>query len=143
MNTPSVSKLQKFVTAMKRLKSKFVTSETLSREVGLYPESINETLSFFDPLVMMDFTYDLRGLLPVIEKYIEEEESKKTPKPIAERVTKKKLLKYESISEFIYEKMTTGGFLDKNTILTDVDLRSLKRLVSDEQAKRKAVKRKK
>ena len=143
MNTPTVSKLQKFVAAIKRLKSKFVTSETLSREVGLYPESINGTLSFFDPLVMMDFTYDLRGLLPVIEKYIEEEDSKKTPKATTERVTKKKMLKYESISEFIYEKMTTGGFLDKNTVLTDIELRGLKRLIADEQAKRKAAKHKK
>lgn len=142
MNMP-IAKLKKILTAIKHAKTKVVTSETLSRDVGLYPEAINELLSFFDPLVNMDYTYDVRSLVEPIEKWIASEEAKKEKKPAAPRLSKKTLQQYESINEFIYAKLTIGGIVDKTVQLSDLDLRGLKRLVSDEQAKRKSLKAKK
>lgn len=143
MNTPTLVKLKKIVLAIKHSKSKVVTSETLSRDVGLYPEAINELLSFFDPMVTMDFSYDLKGLLPSMETWIAAEEAKKEKKPSAPRVSKKNLDEFSSINEFVYAKLTIGGIVDKAMPLTDLDLRILKRLIAAEQAKRKSLKTKK
>ena len=143
MNNPSIAKLKKILVAIKHAKTKVVTSETLSRDVGLYPEAINDLLSFFDPLVTMDFTYDLKSLVEPIEAWITAEDAKKEKKPSAPRLSKKAMDQYESINEFIYAKLTIGGIVDKTVQLSDLDLRALKRLVSSEQAKRKALKSKK
>ncbi len=143
MNNLSIAKLKKILTAIKHAKTKVVTSETLSREVGLYPEAINELLSFFDPLVTMDFSYDLKSLVEPMETWISSEEAKKEKKPATPRLSKKTLEQFESINEFIYAKLTIGGIVDKTVQLSDLDLRALKRLVNDEQAKRKVLKAKK
>lgn len=143
MNNPTIAKLKKILTAIKHAKTKVVTSETLSRDVGLYPEAINDLLSFFDPLVTMDYAYDVKSLVDPIERYIATEEAKKEKKPATPRLSKKAVDQYASINEFIYAKLTIGGIVDQTVQLSDLDLRALKRLVNDEQAKRKSLKAKK
>ena len=137
MKEPSVTLLKKYLAAMGKIKAKYITSERLSRVVGVYPEVINENLSYFDPLLIMDYEYNLLELVPAIKKYIEEkEEGNNTPKvPL---VTKKVAGEYESVADFVYKRMTIGGLVDKNAVLTDKELRILKHLVNDElNAKKK------
>ncbi len=136
-NKPSVSTLKKYLNAMSKTKFKYVTAERLSKMVGIYPEVITDTLSYFDPMLVMDYEYNLLELIPQIKDYIIVQEEKKTPINRSTSVTKKELHDYESVNDFVYRKMSIGGMIDKSVELTDHDLRILKKLINEEQAKRK------
>ena len=140
MKGPSISVLKKYLTAMSKKKVKYMTCERLSSLVGVYPEVIAENLSYFDPLLNMDPSYDLLALIPQIKEYIQQEEDKKSPSAPKVVATRKDIDGYESVSDFVYKKMTFAGMVDRNLVLNEKDLRILKRLVSDELA---ALKKKK
>ena len=140
MKGPSITILKKYLNAMTKSKVKYMTCERLSRIIGVYPEVIAENLSYFDPLLNMDPSYDLLALIPQMKQYIQEEEDKKVntaPKVVAKR---KDVVEYESVNDFVYKKMTFAGMVDRNLVLNEKDLRILKRLVNDELA---ALKKKK
>lgn len=137
MKAPSVTVLKKYLNAMLKIKAKYVTAERLSKVVGVYPEIINETLSYFDPMLMMDPSADLLELIPQIKQYIVDIEEKKTPVVRKDLVTKKQVLEYESINDFVYQKMSFGGMLNREAYLSDKDLKILKKLIAEEQEKRK------
>lgn len=136
MKKPNVSTLKKYVSAMSKIKAKYITSERLSRVIGVYPEVINENLSYFEPMLMMDASYNLLELVPAIKEYIEEQSEKKTP-IIHLPVRKKETIQYASLNDFVYQKYSVGGMLDKGAELTDRDLRVMKKLINEELAKRK------
>ena len=141
MKEPNVKELKKYLQGMAKLpKAKYITSERLSRIIGIYPEVINETLSYFDPMIMMDYEYNLLELVPSIKKFIEDKEAKRTPTPKPVMVKKDEVDAYENYFDFIYKKLTYGGMLDRNVNLSDKDLKILKRLISEELANRKAKK---
>lgn len=142
MKTPSVTNLKKYLSSLNHLKKKYVTSEMLSRIVGVYPEVINETLSFFDPMVNMDYQFNLMNLVEPIEKYIADIENARPNLAPKKMITKKALEKYESVADFLYQKMTIGGIVDRNIILTDIELRELKKLIANEQLNRRNLKKK-
>lgn len=137
MKTPSIAVLKKYLAAMTKTKAKYITTEKLSRILGVYPEIIAETLSYFDPMVNMDYEYDLTELIPSIENYIDKSQANKPVTIKKNLVTQKILDQYSSIGDFIYKKMTIGGLLDPNTELNDKDLKILKKLIAEEQQKRK------
>ena len=142
MKEPKLADVKKYLNAILKLKKKYVTTERLSRVVGLYPEIINETLSYFEPTINMDPDYNLMELVPALKEFIEKAEEEKNnflAKPQVV-VKKKDVDQYDSIYDFVYRKMTNaGGLLDKNVILSDADLKILKKLISEEQAKRKNI----
>ena len=137
MKGPSVTVLKKYLNAMTKNKVKYMTCERLSRIVGVYPEIIAEALSYFDPLLNMDPSYDLLVLIPQIKEYIQEEEEKKASNAPKIMAKKKDINEYESVSDFVYKKMTFAGMVDRNLVLNEKDLRILKRLVNDELAELK------
>ena len=138
MKAPSVNVLKKYLSALTKIKAKYVTAERLSRVIGVYPEVINDTLSYFEPMLMMDPEYNLLALVPEIKKYLNEiEEKKSAPVQPVETVSRKQLEEYESVVDFIYKKMSIGGIIDRGAYLTDRDLRIIKRLATDELKKRK------
>ena len=137
MKTPSVSVLKKYLSAMGKIKGKYITAEKLSRVVGIYPEIILENLSYFEPMLMMDTEYNLLSLVPTIKEYINDLEEKKVPVDRMEVVNKKDIVEYESVVDFIYKKMTVGGIIDRGATLSDKDLRIIKRLANEELNKRK------
>ncbi|MCF0108048.1 MAG: hypothetical protein HUJ59_03490 [Bacilli bacterium] len=137
MKAPSVTILKKYLSAMQKIKAKYITAERLSKVVGVYPEIINENLSYFDPMLAMDPSADLLELVPEIKKYIIDIEEKKTPTVHKDSIKKKEISEYNSINDFVYQKMTYGGMLNKEAYLTDKDLKILKKLIQDEQEKRK------
>lgn len=140
MKAPSVNVLKKYLSALTKIKAKYVTAERLSRVVGVYPDVICETLSYFEPMLMMDTEYNLLQLVPDIKKYITDLEEKKTPVQPIDMISKKQLDEYESVVDFIYKKMTVGGIIDRGAYLTDKDLRIIKRLAAEELKKRKGKK---
>ena len=125
---------------MSKIKAKYITAEKLSRVVGVYPDVICETLSYFEPMLMMDTEYNLLQLVPDIKKYITDLEEKKVPVQPVETISKKQLDEYESVVDFIYKKMSVGGIIDRGAYLTDKDLRIIKRLAAEELKKRKGKK---
>lgn len=142
MKKLSKTLLKKYISAIKKEKKKVMTCEDLSNYIGVYPEVIAEYLSYFDPMVPMDMFYNIKDLLPDLEKELAilEEETPKVVKPV--RITKKEIDKYGSIATFVYEKMTTGGLVDRNVTLSDKDLRLLKKLITLEEKERKKGKKK-
>ena len=138
MGSVKTNDLKKYLNGLLKLNKKYVTSERLSKYVGVYPEIINEHLSYFEPTLMMDPEYNLMELVPTIKNYLVEQEENKTLIKKNPSIKKVDLNKYESINDFIYQKMTSvGGLLDRNVVLSDQDLRVLKKLVAEEQANRK------
>ena len=123
---------KKYLTAIESNKKKFLTCEGLSRTMGIYPEIIAENLSYFEPMLAMDPSYDLKELIPALKAYIEEESQKSQKAPVV-KVNKKELNEYKSVSDFLYKKMTTvGGLVDKYATLSEADLKILKKLVQIE-----------
>ena len=141
MKAPSITVLKKYLSALTKIKAKYVTAERLSRVIGVYPEVINETLSYFEPMLMMDPDYNLLELVPAIKQYIEDLEEKKTsPINPVDNISRKQIEEYESVVDFIYKKMSVGGIIDRGAYLTDKDLRIIKRLAAEELKKRKGKK---
>ena len=136
MKAPSVNVLKKYLSALGKIKAKYVTAERLSRVIGVYPEVINETLSYFEPMLMMDPDYNLLSLVPEMKIYINEKEENKAPVHQIEQVSKKQLEEYEDVVDFIYRKMSIGGIIDRGAYLTDKDLRMIKKLAAEELKKR-------
>ncbi len=146
MNGPTLTNVRKYISAIKKSPRKYLTSEHLSKELGLFPDVINRILSYFDPLVNMDFTYDVRTLLPLMEEYASKlnEESKRTRQPRVQ-ASKKEVSAFESINDFVFKKyiFESSGLFNRGVKLNDADLRVLKKLVLLEQNERKSKRTKK
>lgn len=127
---------KKYLSAIQSSKKKFLTCDNLSKSMGIYPEIIAENLSFFEPMLAMTADYNLKELVPQIEKYIEEENSK-APKKTRVIVSKEKVEEYDSVADFVYQKMTIGGLVDRSAELSTVDLKTLKKLIQSELDERK------
>ena len=137
MKEPSVSTLKKYLSCMSKTKAKYITAERLSKVVGIYPEVISDTLSYFDATLKMDYEYNLLELVPTIKQFIEDKEKKKDVLIRIDPISKKDVDKYDSVIDFVYKKMAIGGFVDKSVNLSSSDLRILKRLINEELNKRK------
>lgn len=122
---------KKYLSAIEGSKKRYITCESLSRVMGIYPEVIAEQLSFFEPMLAMDPSFDLKELVSVISQYIEEEEAKKEKKNVV-KVSKKDISGYKSVADFLYKKMTINGLVDRSASLSEVDLKALKKLVQQE-----------
>ena len=122
---------KKYLSSIKNSKIRHLTCEALSRSMGIYPDVIASDLSFFEPMLSMDLSFDLRELLPSLEKYIEEQEIAK-PKEKQIHSNSIELKDYESVADFVYKKMTINGLVSKNIKLSQDDLKILAKLVDME-----------
>ena len=121
---------KKYLSAINGSKRKHLTCEGLSLYMGIYPEIIARDLSEFEPMLAMDPTFNLRELTPALEQYIEEQSKEKKEPRIA--VKKAEVNQYKSIADFVYNKMTIGGLVDRNITLNEKDLKLLRHLVNQE-----------
>lgn len=137
MAEPKVSDIKKYLNGILKINKKYVTSERLSRYVGVYPDIINGHLSYFEPMLNMDPDFNLMEIVPKLKEYIISKEENKNTLIKKPPVRKNNLMEYESIQDFIYKKLTFGGVVDRNAQLSDMDLRILKKLIQAEQNKRK------
>ena len=139
MKEHKLSDVKKYLNAIIKMNKKYITTERLSKVVGVYPEIINETLSYFEPMLAMDPDYNLLELVPTLKKYVVDKEEEKNVNVIRKPAIKKNdWEQFDSVSDFIYKRMTfTGGLLDRNVVLSDKDLKILKRLITEEQQARK------
>ena len=137
MAEPKVSEIKKYISAMEKMKKKYITVERLSHVIGYYPDVICDTLSYFEPMLKMQPDFNLLELVPAMKKFVIDKEENRVKEVKGPAIKKKQLEEYDSISDFIYKKMTYGGVVDRNAELSDTDLRILKKLIAEEQAKRK------
>lgn len=138
MKEPNVKDIKKYLQGMAKLpKAKYITAERLSRIIGIYPDVISDNLSYFDPMIKMDYEYNLLELVPSMKKYLEDKENKKNPLTKAEVVKKDEIDQYDSYFDFIYKRLTIGGMLDRSASLTDKELRIFKKLITEELNNRK------
>ena len=110
---------------------KYVTAENLSESLGIYPEIIAMAMAKFDPLIRMDTEANLMKLLPELELYLHVNPKKKDEnegKPAKPQL---------SFIEFVYEKMTVGGIVDKAIVLSEDDLMLAINLIHEELNRRK------
>lgn len=132
---------KKYLSFIKNTNKRCLTCDQLSRHIGIYPEIIAEQLSFFEPMLAMDPDYDLKDLIPSIENYISSLETKKH-KSSDISVVKKTTSKYKDVNDFIYQKMTIGGFIDRSIKLNETDLKILRKLINSQLDEYKKPKRK-
>jgi len=140
MNKTDLLLLEKILGALTSIKAKYVTADSLSREIGVLPEKIQDLCATFNPLVTIDFSFNLKDLMPEIEKHVAMK-VKKTAKKVAS--AKKELSSYQRLIDFVYDKMTYEGMLDKSIVLDDRELREIKSIASEELRTRRALKKKK
>lgn len=146
MEKTSLNRIKRILAPLKKSSKKYVSLEMLSRMVGLYSDVLADDLEPFEPMIRMDSTLNMKNLIPALEAYISEEESKKVTliKPKRVVATKKEIDKYPNIASFVYEKMTSaGGLVDPSARLSDEDLHLLQKLVLREVQKRKKAARQK
>ena len=146
MEKTSFNRIKRILAPLKKSSKKYVSLEMLSRMVGLYSDVLADDLEPFEPMIRMDSTLNMKNLIPALEAYISEEESKKVTliKPKRVVATKKEIDKYPNIASFVYEKMTSaGGLVDPSARLSDEDLHLLQKLVLREVQKRKKAARQK
>lgn len=137
MKNPSVTTLKKYLAFLTKTKRKYVTAEYLSHEIGVYPEIIQENLEYFEPMIAMDPEYNLLELVPQMQEYVDNSGNKKQLIDPSIMVHKNEISPYESVTDFIYKKMSIGGIIDRGYELSDKDLRLLKKLINEELEKRK------
>ena len=133
------AEVKRILGALKRTKKKFVTLEALSRVVGLYPDVLADTLAYFEPMIRMDPTINVRDLVPALTEYVAEPAKPVDPdKPKRVVIPRKELAKYSSIPDFVLKRMTNvGGLVDTAVQLSDEDLLILEKLVQNEIKRRK------
>lgn len=141
-SSPTKAEVKRIIGALKRSSKKVVNLDALSRLVGLYPDILADTLSFFEPMIRMDPTINIKELLPVLEKYVEAPVGKPKQNKARVVVKAKEVSEYSSFTDFVYKKMTSvGGLIDPSYVLTDKDIKILERLLKEEKAKRKTKKK--
>jgi len=136
MRTSNITLLKKIAHGLRNTKAKFSTADMLANEIGIMPEKIQEACAEYNPLVKIDFGFDLKGMLPLIDARLSELAAQ--AKPARKLITKKKIAPYNSVVEFIYDRMTFGGIVDKTLTLKDDELRMIRRLAGDELKSRRA-----
>lgn len=139
MAKPTKAEVKRILGALKRSKKKFVPLESLSRLVGLYPDVLADTLSYFEPMIRMDPSINTRDLEPALNAYLAEPmKPAAQTKPKRQNAPKKEVAKYASVADFVYKKMTSiGGLVDTSVRLSDEDLLVLQKLIQNEQNRRK------
>ena len=146
MDKPALSRIKRISAPLRKSSKKYISLDMLSKMVGLYSDVLADDLEYFEPLIRMDASLNMKDLLPKMDAFISEEEKDKVVEPKAPRVIARQseLDLYPSIASFIYTKMTSaGGLVDPSYKLSDHDLHVLQKLVSREVSKRRAAKKKK
>jgi len=137
MKTPNVSSLKRYASSIRKFKSSEVTVEDLAKKINVYPEVITNCLSYFEPMLMMDLSFNLKELLPQMEKFIEESSVNNEAVSPVYKLDKEELKKYASINDFVFKKLTVNGQVNMEAYLSDKDLVSLSELIKKEQKRRK------
>ncbi len=134
----SLPLLKRIVLQLKKTNQKYITIDDLSQQLGIYPEKISEVIAFFNPLILMDMTSNLRDNLTDMENYlatkIQPKEMKKTKR------IRFDIKAYKSMLDYLYQHLTIDGILDKTRQLTIAELKIIKKIINEEIKSKKPTK---
>jgi NADH/NAD ratio-sensing transcriptional regulator Rex len=134
----SMTLLKRIIQQLKKTNQKYVTVDDLSQQLGIYPDKIAEVISFFNPLILMDLTSNLKDHLEQMETFLN---SKVAPKEIKKtKISRIDIKAYKSIIDFIYQHMTIDGIIDKTNHLSIAELKAMKKLITEELKSKKTLK---
>lgn len=127
------SKARKYLKTIESIRRKYISLEMIANKIGIYSDIIADELSYFDPLIKLDLDYNVKDLIPALTEYINQvSEAKEPTKKEHSNIKKKQLEQYDSVSDFIYKKLTISGFFDRNLTIKPQDLKVLRRLINEE-----------
>ncbi len=127
------SKARKYLKTIESIRRKYISLEMIANKIGIYSDIIADELSYFDPLIKLDLDYNVKDLIPALTEYINQvNEAKEPTKKEHSSIKKKQLEQYDSVSDFIYKKLTISGFFDRNLTIKPQDLKVLRRLINEE-----------
>lgn len=134
----SITLLKRIIQQLKKTTQKYVTVDDLSQQLGIYPNKIAEVIAFFNPLILMDMTSNLHDHLPAMENYLNTlTQPKPTKKMKVERVD---IQSFKTIIDFIYQRLTIDGIIDKTHQLSVAELKAMKKLIIEELKSKKLLK---
>lgn len=130
----TLANAKKYLKVFKDSKIKNLKVEHVSKGANIQEHMVLEDFVEFDPLIMLVSDVNFRKFTADLEDFI----VKHTPvrkKPKKKNVKK---VNYNSIKEFIYDKMLlTDGLLDRSYVFTSEDLKTLRYLCNKELKKEK------
>ena len=131
----SMPLLKRIILQLKKTNQKYVTVDDLSQQLGIYPDKIAEVISYFNPLILMDLTSNLKDHLEQMEIFLN---SKIAPKEVKKtKTTRIDIKAYKTIIDFIYQHMTIDGIIDKTRHLSSAELKAMKKLITEELKSKK------
>lgn len=145
MGKPVKTHIKRIEVALNKSKKKFVSLADLSKMVGVYQDALGEELSYFCPLIRIDYSINCRDLLPDLKKFLLEKQEpakKKREYHRKDAVRVEELRQYSSTMDYIYKRLTSvSGLIDPSTALSDHDLRLLAKLIVKDRKKLRANKK--
>lgn len=129
---------KKVASALKKVKRKTVSLREIKNEANLNDDIIFDIASYFDPIVRMYDNYNFRNIEHDLDNYLKKQEEERAKDNIKKPTRRHKLPKYETVKDFILDKMILpGGIIDKAYELSDDDLKVLKKTINVEIKERK------
>ena len=125
---------KKYLKYLEESKSKIVTLHKLSLGTNIQEDVILDEFVEFDPLIRMIENTNFKKFIPDLQAVVE---AAKAVKKKAPKKKKAKSMNYNSIKEFIYDKMLlTGGFVDRSYEFEENDIKTLRLLCTRELKKK-------
>ena len=129
---------KKYLKFLSESKTKIISLRKLSLGTNVLEEVILDEFSEFDPLIRMIEGTNFKKFIPDLEEYVA---SLNVAKKKASKKKKVKTSNYNSIKDFLYDKMLlTGGFVDRSYEFNEEDIKTL-RLLCTRELKKKGTKK--
>ena len=125
---------KKYLKFLDESKSKIVQLRKLSLGTNILEDVILDEFSEFDPLIRMVEGTNFKNFIPQLKEFIAAQNAVKK-KPIKKKKTK--TINYNSIKDFLYDKMLlTGGFVDRSYEFNEEEIKTLRLLCTRELKKK-------
>ena len=130
----SKTNANKFLHIISKSNKKVFTCEDLSKITGLKVDVIRSYIYYFYEMIQLDTSYNLKNIVPDLEKYIICLSKNKKKK--AKRIAHSEYLKYSSFIDYVYKNMTSGGgILDTGYVLNAKDKKIIRYLLQKKDKK--------
>ncbi len=142
MGKPSKTLIRRVISALAGTRKKVVYLDDLSNLIGVYPDILGQELCYFNPLIRLDPTINIRDMSEDFREYILtplDPEKKRAKVHRKDGVSSEELKSYSSTLDFVSKKLTNfAGLVDRSLSLSDHDLRLLIKLAERDRKRLKS-----
>lgn len=125
---------KKYLKFLQDSKLKIVSLKKLSLGTNIKEDVILDEFTEYDPLIRMIEGTNFKKFIPDLEALVAANEAVKKKAPKKKRV---KTSNYNSIKDFLYDKiLLTGGFIDRTYEFSEDDIKTLRLLCTRELKKK-------